>query len=474
MASLRHERKWGGHFLALHAGIFLAASLMLMVLWASTTPPVQAATPPLSAADQQCMDCHGTTGLETQLKNGETLALHIPGRAFAASVHNVIGCAGCHSDMTLANHPPLKKKITSVRENSIALVETCRGCHEDKLKLYEGSIHASLLREGNPIAPVCSDCHNPHAVAAKTARAPVAEVPCRKCHGSIFDAYIGSVHGKSRSGSSESAAPICADCHRAHDVLAAGSGDRLKNACLGCHGNVLEAHQSWLPNTERHLEAISCPACHSPSAQRRVDLRLYNNATGQRMSEKQGVPQFELRANSADAVGSGLDALALQSLLREFSRDNEASARTTVRGRLEVRNGEDAHRLAPKSAALKDCAACHREGAAPFQSVTVSIVGPDGRPVRHDAQKEVLNSVISVESVGGFYAIGGTRIKILDVLFVLALLAGIGVPIGHLSLNWLFRRYARNAATQAAAIAQAEATEQPGAGATGTTKNDQP
>jgi hypothetical protein len=451
MASLRHECMTGKP--ALNAGFFVAAIMMIVSMLAAT--PLARAADKLSEPDQQCLGCHGAAKFEKKLKNGEVLSLHVAGPAFAASVHNILGCAGCHADMTLANHPPLRKKITSVREHSVAFIEVCRQCHDDKFKQYEGSIHASLLREGNPIAPVCTDCHDPHAVTPKTASTPVADVACRKCHSSIFDAYIGSVHGKARSGPGESAAPICADCHHAHDVLAAGSGDRLKNACLGCHTTVLAAHKTWLPNTERHLEAISCPACHSPAAQRRVDLRLYNNATQQRVAEKQGVPQFEIRARSADASGSGLDALALQSLLREFSRDGGAgdAAKTTLRGRLEVRNGEDAHRLAPKSQAIKDCAACHQEGAAAFQSVTVSIVGPDGRPLRYGAQKEVLNSVISVESVGGFYAIGGTRIKLLDVLFVLALLAGAGVPLGHLTLNWLFRRYARNAAAQAAATA---------------------
>ena len=38
------------------------------------------------------------------------------------------------------------------------------------------------------------------------------------------------------------------------------------------------------------------------------------------------------------------------------------------------------------------------------------------------------------------YAIGGTRSRILDVLFVLALLSGAGFPIGHLTVRWLFRK----------------------------------
>ena len=76
-----------------------------------------------------------------------------------------------------------------------------------------------------------------------------------------------------------------------------------------------------------------------------------------------------------------------------------------------------------------------------FQSVVVSVAGPAGIPIRYGASKEVLSSAFSIESVGGFYAIGGTRITFLDVLFVLALLGGIGGPVAHLTARWVFRRY---------------------------------
>ena len=395
----------------------------------------------LSAAAETCLGCHSDKGLEKKLANGEVLALHVDGPAFAKSAHNMLGCAVCHANTTLENHPPLKKKITSVRENSLALTKVCSSCHADIFKRYEGSIHASLLRDGNPIAPICTDCHNPHAVPAKGSPESVADVPCRKCHGSIFDAYAASVHGAARAAGNV-VAPICATCHRAHDVSAATAGDHLKDACLGCHAGALEAHQTWLPNAAQHFETVSCPACHSPGAKRKVDLRLFDSVAQQRVAEKAGVPQFESQARAADAKGAGLDAMALRSLLQGFNQEG-ADNKTTLLGRLEVTTGVEAHQLADKTKAIRDCATCHRQGAEPFQSVTVSIVGPDGRPLRYDAQKEVLNSMISVDSVRGFYAIGGTRIKLLDILLALALLSGIAVPVGHLTLTWLFRRYAK-------------------------------
>src|SRR3990172_1577361 len=387
-----------------HADLVMAAKLALVVLLAVTNLTARAAGNALSELDKQCLSCHSAKELAKKLANGETLTLHVPAQEFAQSVHNMIGCAGCHADVTLNDHPPGKTKAAGTREYTLALTEVCRSCHADKFKLYEGSIHAALLRDGNPIAPVCTDCHRPHAVRSKAARESIADVPCRNCHGSIYDAYAESVHGKARSKPGNTSAPICADCHRAHDVSAAAAGDHVKDACLACHQGALASHQTWLPNAARHFEAVSCPACHAPAAKRKVDLRLYHSVARQRVAEKAGVPQFESRARLADAKGAGLDAMALQSLLRGFNTEGTDN-KTTLRGRLEVTTGVEAHQLARSTEAIRDCAKCHQQGADPFQSVTVSIVGPDGRPLRYGAKPEVLNSIISVDSVGGFYAI---------------------------------------------------------------------
>ena len=73
--------------------------------------------------------------------------------------------------------------------------------------------------------------------------------------------------------------------------------------------------------------------------------------------------------------------------------------------------------------------------------MTISLVGPEGRRVDYGANADVLNSAISLGSLTGFYAIGGTRIGFLDILLILAIAGGLAVPIGHLTLGWVFRRY---------------------------------
>jgi hypothetical protein len=243
------------------------------------------------------------------------------------------------------------------------------------------------------------------------------------------------MHARALRASAQSRAPLCSGCHSAHDVKPVSLGEGPKAACIGCHGGALEAHQKWLPNAALHFESVACAACHTPGAQRKVDLRLIDAKSNERVIEQKGVPLFESRTN-----GQGLDALALWNLLQTLNR--EGMGRTTaLRGRLEVRTGPEAHQLADKSQAINDCKTCHRQGSEAFQTVTISVVGADGRRVRIGANPDVLSSVISVDAVRGFYAIGGTRIMLLDILLVLAFLGGLAVPIGHLTMRWFFKRY---------------------------------
>ena len=428
-----------------------AANMKLMVfltlaLFFISSMPAHAAFGVLSKEDKACLECHAKKGYSKPKAGGESISLHVAAKPFAESVHNDNGCADCHTELDAKKHTKADNKEIGSRKYSIAAVAVCRDCHKNNVKLYDDSLHATLVRGGDAEAPICSDCHDSHTTRANSATGPMDDVVCQNCHGKVFKAYASSIHGQARNkqtgklAADQKKAPICADCHKSHEIKAAATEDRIKDACLDCHKKTLAVHKVWLPNTERHLEAISCSACHVATAKRRVDLRLYDTVANKEVTEKQGVPLFESRTRAADTQGLGLDALALQSLLREFNRAGE-EGRTVLRGRLEVGSGVEAHQLVAKTKAIKDCDTCHRAGADVFQTVTISIARPDGRPLHHGAQKEVLTSPISVDSVRGFYAIGGTRIKLLDYLFLMALFAGITVPVGHMSLKLLFRHY---------------------------------
>jgi hypothetical protein len=306
-------------------------------------------------------------------------------------------------------------------------------------------VHAHLVKAGDEKAPTCSDCHNSHTLINVKIVQPIANVPCADCHKEIFKAYSGDVHGLERVAKGKSA-PLCANCHSSHKIQAASLGEGIKDSCISCHKDAVAQHESWLPNSGRHFEAISCPVCHAPNAQRRVNLRLVDSVGKQQIKQAHGVPQFEQLTKAVNTSGGSLNEQELGSFLKEFNIENSAG-KAILSGRLEVRSGEQAHQLSEKEKAIKDCRVCHQAGATPFQSVVLTMAGADGRPQRHGVEKEVLNSLTAMGSLRGFYTIGSTRIQLLDYLLVLLLLGVLCVPVAHYTVHRMFkpRRERRNA-----------------------------
>lgn len=424
---IRARRRATGRLSAAWA---MAAALIL-------APLGMAAAAELPPAAQQCLACHSMPALSKKMGDGESLSLHVSGEDFAGSVHAMMGCTSCHNDVKPSAHPA-PKSYASVREYTVAKADACKNCHAAKYEQYEGSIHASLVAAGDPDAPVCTSCHDVHSIRPMSELETASGKPCQSCHQDIFTAYQTSVHGKARSGGAHSNAPICADCHQAHDVNALAYADRLQGVCLGCHEGAQAAHDAWLPNSKLHLEMVACPACHSPMAERRVDLRLYDRNSKSLVADTVGNAGFAAKARSMDVAGDGLDSMELWSLVRQANREGIDTS-VTLHGRLEVSNGVEAHQLALKAEAVRDCDTCHRNGAAPYQQVTISVTAPDGRRIRYAAEQDTLTSAVSVDSVAGFYTAGGTRIKLLDGLLALAMLAGVGIPLTHMSIRKWFK-----------------------------------
>ena len=411
----------------------------------------------LSKDTRSCLQCHDNKGLRKKLADGKSLSLYISTKAFTESMHRDNDCEDCHSNIDSSSHGKVKTKIKSKRDFAMGMRESCLTCHRKKVTEYEDSVHAALLNEGSKKAPACPDCHNPHTVRSVKIITPITSSPCAKCHVEIFKAYSLGVHGQERIAKG-SEAPLCQGCHNAHNVKAASQGDGIKNACFSCHKDVVKQHKEWLPNTDRHFQAISCPVCHAPNAQRRVNLRLYDERTKLPMFEKLGVPQFDNRTDAADIQNLGLTERALHSLLKEFNQP-DTKANTILDGRLEVRSGVEAHQISDKSKAMRECDLCHKDGAEPFQSVTLTIAGPDGRPLRHGIQKDVLNSLLTIDSVRGFYVIGSTRIKLLDILLVMVVVGALCVPLIHMAIRRMFKRVREKLLAEASARTFAETSQ---------------
>lgn len=421
--------------------VFTTLCWLLVILLMAAGPLAAQEKPPADDPDAKCLKCH-SKNLKKKLEDGETLSLKIAAEPFQQSVHRVIGCTGCHRDVAKGKHPS-RAPISSRRDYSLRHNKTCGQCHEAMHDDYSGSIHASLVAEGNPNAPICSDCHSSHSIQPQVVYDSSTGEPCKKCHAEIYQAYAESVHGLAVTEGNvirhaSIRAPVCGDCHSVHDVTAVAASEFLVKACLNCHETAQSAHEQWLPNAGMHLSSVSCAACHSPLAERSVDLQLYDKNNDERLVGATGEADADTGAEERRGSDESLDAAGV----RELVRANQSAGQKGnigVRGRLEVTSGVDAHRLAPRLLAVRECESCHTQGAEGFQNVTVSLSTPGGQRQQFKTDEAVLGSAGSLRNLGDFYAPGGTRIRLLDWLLVLAIAGGLAVPIGHMMLGRILR-----------------------------------
>ena len=156
-------------------GLMMAFALASMPAFASIDEGA------LSDGDAKCLKCHSKK-LKKSMEDGEKLSLHVATADFTDSVHSGIGCTGCHEDIANRKHPKDQD-----RHQQPARLLSCNEpglwqLPRSEMQQYEGSIHASLVADGNHAAPVCTDCHSAHAVQAQALYEPVTGQSCKSCH----------------------------------------------------------------------------------------------------------------------------------------------------------------------------------------------------------------------------------------------------------------------------------------------------
>jgi hypothetical protein len=395
-----------------------------------------------------CWSCHGTHGIQRvwRLKStkddneyctlchdaqrpadpdttrageadGEVAAVHA-----GAARRPSHACTNCHPSVTKDEHP--SGPPTDSRAMAVSVSNTCRTCHADKYQQYRGSVHSKMTERGHTGTPVCTDCHGAHASGPSAVFETVSGVPCKKCHEAVFSIYRTSVHGEAKSAG-KSSAPQCSGCHFAHQIKPALSSRTAKAPCTGCHRDALRAHKKWLPNVKAHFDAVACTACHVAEAERNVLVRIADDSSGelftdQRLRQVLGASYERLLD---DEGGRGIDGTKLLAMHRKLAAD--PSARAHLVASLNVSDTKKAHAVSTKKAAVKQCDACHTAGSGFMQRVSVVVHASDGSKRYRAVDPGVLGSVAAALPLGRFYAIGGTRLRALD-------LGGLLVAVGGL------------------------------------------
>ncbi len=191
----------------------------------------------LSDEAKRCLTCHQKL-VPITYQNGERRFVSVNPAVLEISVHNKLSCSDCHYGFSSEEHP--KRHFRTQRDMTIASAELCRRCHFDKYTKYQDSIHYTKLSQGNLSAPVCTDCHNSHAVSVAGKERVASANRCKKCHLDIYSTYAKSVHGGALLNEQNKDVPICIDCHKTHSIQTARSfeyRERIPEMCSKCHAN---------------------------------------------------------------------------------------------------------------------------------------------------------------------------------------------------------------------------------------------
>jgi predicted CXXCH cytochrome family protein len=218
--------------------VIVARSTLGPVVHAQTSPAPAQTPAPLPEKVAYCLGCHEDKTLTMAFKEGPPASVYVDPASIAKSVHaSQLICTDCHTKYDQDDHPS-GKTFESRRAYTVASYELCKKCHFDTYTRTLESVHYELLKSGFDGAPICVDCHGAHDIPNPHAKRAMMSRTCAACHTDIYDAYSKSVHGRALVEDNNQDVPACADCHTHHQVQPPATLKfRLSapEACIRCH-----------------------------------------------------------------------------------------------------------------------------------------------------------------------------------------------------------------------------------------------
>ena len=200
----------------------------------------------------RCLTCHSQDYLGSVESSQGPRDLHIDPAVYEASAHGLLPCNSCHTGFS---HDP-HVMVSNAEFFAETAGEACRNCHDDQFEMYKQSYHGELTRDGGANgakAPLCVDCHGAHDIAEVDTlefRQSIADM-CGKCHGGREDSFLDTYHGKSLTLGREASA-TCVDCHGDHSILPVSNPQSMLSqanilpTCQQCHPSATQKFTTFL------------------------------------------------------------------------------------------------------------------------------------------------------------------------------------------------------------------------------------
>jgi formate dehydrogenase gamma subunit len=314
----------------------------------------------LAQENEDCLMCHTDPDL-TMIRNGKEVNLFVDQQKFDHSVHSIFQCADCHvgfDPFEIPHADPIEKA-------------DCAMCHDTPG--FEKSIHFMALRQGNPDAPQCYDCHTAHYVR------PAAEQrnnisSCMSCHATGDVAtFVRSKHAQTRRDGTVNAS--CVDCHGGHEVFGVAQpesrvhANNVQETCGTCHAGIKEQEETsihgqyFLAGNPAAPSCVDCHHSHDVSMDRFV--REHETCLSCHLSDEFAHVFGERSRQFMDQYEHSIHYLAIE--------EGKVSASCSdCHGSHNVFPGEDVRSTVHRSRINNTCARCH---GAPFAELRRSSHG---------------------------------------------------------------------------------------------------
>ncbi|MGV1098277.1 hypothetical protein ACUUL3_02575 [Thiovibrio sp. JS02] len=346
--------------------------LTVFFLWLATSPPAWAVD------NAECFGCHGDANLSRSENEGLNHSrmseqLFIDEGKFNHSVHHVneIGCVDCHADIEKLDYD------AEVPHKKHLEPVACNQCHDEEAGAFKDSVHMKIRGKG--ITMTCYACHGYHYVSRQESMSV---------------------------------------------------GERVNNACAKCH-NPYQSHD-WLPQKSEHFAFVECVVCHVPEAPRMIHLTFFDLVSNKlysgqeilkvlRLEESEFMPSLD---ENKDGIINVNELENLELMLRQ------RNVHAVFHAELVAGMHPVVHRV-NRGAAERDCENCHAADSPYFKSVALVLPRDDGSSDNFQVDRAVLESFV----LRHFYALGGTRMKMLDKIGFLLIAGGVFVVLLHLAVR---------------------------------------
>jgi predicted CXXCH cytochrome family protein len=203
------------------------------------------------SGNEECFRCHGVKPVDGKITvdgqsypavidvDGQPKSIYVDRKIQSNSRHGQLACISCHLGFNAGEHSP---EVTQGWLKTAKFL-ACGDCHGGEMKMYDQSFHGNLvITKDSDKAPLCGDCHDAHDIippGTAAFRAQEMEL-CGRCHEDAKETYLDSYHGKAYLLGSDRTA-VCSQCHGGHRILPADdpestvSRQNVVATCSKCH-----------------------------------------------------------------------------------------------------------------------------------------------------------------------------------------------------------------------------------------------